>query len=623
MISVCRRDRGMSPTLGVILLLVVMVLTTSMAATFVFSFAPDKAQEEVTGVEVTFTEDEYGSVVVRLVEQGTADNVYVNTSEGGYKFTETGDTHQVAPGEGDITIIAESDGHKVVAQTFTPEHSPDERLVADPGPTQQQPPGSSYTFNASDSVGDITEYRWDFNGDGQTDATGKLASHTWSEPGVYEVALTVESSSGATHTNTTTVRNAHLVVAKDGSGHHTTIQGAVDNSTDGDTILVTNAKYEESVWVHVSNITLFSESAPVIDGTNVSANPALDITAAEVTVRGLRVTDFDESAGIRADASGIVLDEVSVARSGVDELTGAVTATMLADELQIHNSRVAASTGCGVVLGDNSDIEGGPFNAKLTDSLVHSSENFGVCSMGTSQNTTIMDARIKNNDAGGVLLWGTENTTLLRTEVRKNGYTQDSGIGALYAYETAGITIRESNLSENFNGGLTFNDVENVTIRKTGFIKNKQTGIRSRGHEENTELSNTFSDLGISIQGVSNVRIHDSNIDRNQHYGAFLNSTEDFLLQNSTFRYNGNTSDVSLEGIYMRSKGPNEVRNTTIRYSKLYGSGEEDVFVESKNQNASATENWWGQDTGPNDSQYGGAVDVDPYCTVEDCSDQK
>jgi len=68
---------------------------------------------------------------------------------------------------------------------------------ADPNPAGND---ESVSFDASDSSGDIASYEWDF-GDGTTD-TGETASHTYDQPGDYEVTLTVNGAAGNSDTAT-------------------------------------------------------------------------------------------------------------------------------------------------------------------------------------------------------------------------------------------------------------------------------------------------------------------------------------------------------------------------------------------------------------------------------------
>ena len=49
---------------------------------------------------------------------------------------------------------------------------------------------------SSDPDGEIVRYEWDFNGDGQVDATGVVVSYVFEEPGEYSVVLIVTDNEG-------------------------------------------------------------------------------------------------------------------------------------------------------------------------------------------------------------------------------------------------------------------------------------------------------------------------------------------------------------------------------------------------------------------------------------------
>lgn len=52
--------------------------------------------------------------------------------------------------------------------------------------------------NSSASNGSITEYQWDFNGDGNFTATGKTQTHSYTNSGDYGVTLEVTADNGKT-----------------------------------------------------------------------------------------------------------------------------------------------------------------------------------------------------------------------------------------------------------------------------------------------------------------------------------------------------------------------------------------------------------------------------------------
>ena len=87
---------------------------------------------------------------------------------------------------------------------------------AAPPPSSFQPPVADFTYMPSqpaagelvlfngtsswDFDGEIVAYSWDFNGDGQPDATTATAEHIFPQPGTMVVSLTVTDNSGASDT---------------------------------------------------------------------------------------------------------------------------------------------------------------------------------------------------------------------------------------------------------------------------------------------------------------------------------------------------------------------------------------------------------------------------------------
>lgn len=96
------------------------------------------------------------------------------------------------------------DSELIVWADYDPE-SFDWEPVANPGGPYKGIVGEEIIFDASasfDSEGPITSYQWDF-GDGAT-ATGKIASHKYSQRDLYHVSLTVSDETGNQDTSGTT-----------------------------------------------------------------------------------------------------------------------------------------------------------------------------------------------------------------------------------------------------------------------------------------------------------------------------------------------------------------------------------------------------------------------------------
>jgi len=77
--------------------------------------------------------------------------------------------------------------------------------VADAGSDQKVKVDTSVSFDASNSTDNvaIVSYEWDF-GD-ETNGTGKTTTHTYTEPGAYNITLTVKDAAGNSDTDSITV----------------------------------------------------------------------------------------------------------------------------------------------------------------------------------------------------------------------------------------------------------------------------------------------------------------------------------------------------------------------------------------------------------------------------------
>ncbi|HID09473.1 TPA: PKD domain-containing protein, partial [Candidatus Micrarchaeota archaeon] len=99
-----------------------------------------------------------------------------------------------------------TDEEVVSVNVSLPNRPPVARFSASPTPALV---GSPVTFDASasyDPDGFITDYRWDFNGDGTIDGIGRTVFYTYFTAGTYQVTLYVTDNMGATAQVTQTLQ---------------------------------------------------------------------------------------------------------------------------------------------------------------------------------------------------------------------------------------------------------------------------------------------------------------------------------------------------------------------------------------------------------------------------------
>lgn len=152
-------------------------------------------------VEMTNRSGSFSSQTLSVAVDTLGSAADVFSLEPAETVTETFEIDTEAGDAGTYTVVAESsdEGRDSVDITITEDEG-----VTLPITVQPSLPvtGEEITFDATAVQGDITAYSWEF-GDGDT-ASGDVVTHVYTEPGQYEVTLTIERE-GTTETGTTTI----------------------------------------------------------------------------------------------------------------------------------------------------------------------------------------------------------------------------------------------------------------------------------------------------------------------------------------------------------------------------------------------------------------------------------
>ncbi|MCD2201610.1 type IV pilin N-terminal domain-containing protein [Halobacterium sp. KA-4] len=99
-----RDDRGVSPVIGVILMVAITVILAAVIASFVLGFGSNVSENVQAGVDIQSTQSDNGQVKVTWISEGTAETLYVNTTHNGSVTA-----NETLNSVGDTATIAESD----------------------------------------------------------------------------------------------------------------------------------------------------------------------------------------------------------------------------------------------------------------------------------------------------------------------------------------------------------------------------------------------------------------------------------------------------------------------------------------------------------------------------------
>ena len=176
----------------------------------------------------------------------------------------------------------------------------------------------------------------------------------------------------------------------DGSGgaDFTGIQDAINNASDGDTIIVHSGVYYENVYVNIS-VTLKGIGHPVVDARRCGKS-VVTLSADGITVEGFNVTNGSwVGAGITISSSNNTITGNTVCHSNNSGIALFSSSNNTITDNNISNS------GCGIGLlssGNNND--------------------YGIGLWFSSNNNTITGNNVSNNNEEGILLFYSSNNSI-------------------------------------------------------------------------------------------------------------------------------------------------------------------------------------------------------------------
>ena len=269
----------------------------------------------------------------------------------------------------------------------------------------------------------------------------------------------------------------------DGSGgdaDFTGIQNAINNATDGDTILVHFGVYYENVDVNKS-VTLIGNGQPVVDAGG--EGNAITLTADGTTLEGFTATNAgsswqDTDAGIKVISNNNTITGNNVSNNSEDGIhlffssnniiTGNNASNNNRDGIDLDYSNNNTITGNNV---SNNNVKGLELydscnNNKITGNKVCNNNVKGICLSFSCNNNTITGNNVSNNDDDGIYLsFFSGNNKITCNNVCNNW----EGIKLDYSSNN---TITGNNVCNNNRGGIELDNSSNNKIYLNNFINN-------------------------------------------------------------------------------------------------------------------------------------------------------
>ncbi|MBN2099422.1 MAG: right-handed parallel beta-helix repeat-containing protein, partial [Dehalococcoidia bacterium] len=252
-----------------------------------------------------------------------------------------------------------------------------------------------------------------------------------------------------------------------------TITAALAGSSPGDTIIVRDGTYTESVTVSTDNLTIRSENGPettAVQAPSISSD-VFTIRAEDVTISGFTVTG--------ASALGSI---------GIEIYPWDATNCSIIGNIILSNYY-------GIQGALDSDC------ATIKDNYILSSGSYGIWLHDTDNNTITGNTMLSN--AHGIDMWDSSNNWIT------NNTISGSAQGIMLSFSGSSSTISSNHISSCTQWGIEVgNDGGNIISYNT--VSNSETGISvgklASGGGYNIVTGNTLvgNDMAISVSGGTN-----------------------------------------------------------------------------------------------------------------------
>ncbi|WP_321431013.1 PGF-pre-PGF domain-containing protein [uncultured Methanolobus sp.] len=369
----------------------------------------------------------------------------------------------------------------------------------------------------------------------------------FNDAGTYHIEFNVSDGYGSIDSKVMNVTVSNVPTMRVGSGSdndYSSIQEAINDADDGDTIIVTDGIYNENVVVNKS-VTLRSENGSTT--TNINASDSSDhvfnVTVDNVTIDGFNVTGVTSSevAGIYLGYSNnsIVTNNVVNNNSRgivLDHSENNTLSSNIANNNSYYGIYLSSSSHNAL---DDNDIYNNYYGIRLssssdhntlTDNTAMNNTRYGMY-FGSSDNNTLTSNDANYNGRYGIYLSSSNNNTLTDNVASYNTYTY---------IEPASMSINPIVNPEEISGGPATGifigySAYNILNGNTANYNEGSNGVlmasNSNAVSPNSELGSAYS-CGFSLYNSENITLTGNTAIGNDDYEFYSRSSTNCTIDN-------------------------------------------------------------------------------------------
>jgi len=442
-----------------------------------------------------------------------------------------------------------------------------------------------------------------------------------------------------------------LFVGGSGANNYTTIQSAIDNASDGDTVFVYSGTYQEivdiekAIWLIGEDKNTTILNGQINNGTNIYIKSS-DVTVREFTVNYARKNGFGQAIYIWSWNDTQPIENICVSdcilKYNDKGIFYRIVSNLSISYCHIHNNLDDAIIGGGssnitvnncIVNHNGEDLgggwvspggirfyrhDGGCSNVSVFDCIIHDVAGPGI-NVGHAENVEIYQNHIFRNSWDGVEFYSFEKP-LINLELHHNSIYDNKRRGVLVSdIGIPGLQIHDNNISGNGKGnthpflaGIYIQRSPNaVTIQNNIISSNIEDGIYS-GSEGTIIVGNHImgnTERGVYIRNHANNSFIKDNYVIGNKEGLYVmasytdisgniisNNKCGITLGNSYNIFEKNDISNNDEGLYLKG-GSGSRNNNIITCNNFLNNTRHAKFRYSnclpKNTNNNINENYW------------------------------
>ncbi|MFW5719678.1 MAG: hypothetical protein ACOCXT_01465 [Candidatus Dojkabacteria bacterium] len=392
---------------------------------------------------------------------------------------------------------------------------------------------------------------------------------------------------------------------------YNTIQEAVDNAAEGDTIEVQAGTYNETVLISTNNIILRgnggdanvagADGSVIIDGSGITSGPngrpsAISFTegVSGVTIEGFHIRNFRDTV-TNSPGRGAGIDSWDVNTSNITITNNTFTNI---DWAAVFTGSNDGATGTDGWVVTQNDVQMGTWSPN--------NNVYGI-EMTNATNAVVAENMVSGGYQG--VLISSQNAAVQNVEVRNNAISETE-VSNIYVY---GDNVTDVAIEDNTFGEAPFNDwmyAGGVTTDNNTWIVGGSTGYTTPNQAINhaRDGDTILVTPGTYTNPADPDVFINKSVDLTCEYGAIIEGTGNgtgIRIQADNVTVSGCSITDFLYGIIVSSNvaNPDTIR---VQNSRIYDNASLGIRNDSTlGGNVDARGNWWGSPTGPNDTQAG------------------